>query len=253
MIDAHLHLGEDLIFDGVDTTEEKILEEMDRCGLEGAVIYPANSNVSLEAERERNERVAAFCRQYPERIYGICQLNPNYEREMYQAEVEKYKEKGLLGISVNPQVYGWDPRSHHGQIVFETAARLELPLFIAVGVGLPLGQPLRLYDLCQAYPQVPVVLVHADKSYCGHQCETLAGECANIYLETSLGPNMRLLKKYVDRYGADRVIMGSCTMTQVEHSIYMHEHCGITKEQKKWTMGKTIKKVPGIERGMEKC
>lgn len=248
MIDAHLHLGEDLIYDGLDTSEAMILEVMKIHNLKRCVIYPANSNISLSVEREYNERVRKFFTKYPDKVYGICQLNPNYEKDLYMEEIKKYKKEGFKGISVNPQIYGWDPLSHHGKVVFETAAELNMPLFIAVGIGLPLGQPIRLYDLCVNYPNVKVVLVHADKSYCGSQCIPLVKECPNVYLETSLGPNMRLIKKYIQHYGADRIIMGSCHISLTEHSIYTFEHCGISAEEKDWATSKTICKVLGIER-----
>lgn len=247
MIDAHLHLGEDLVYEGFDTSEEMILNILETCNLDGCVIYPANSNISLEIERKHNERVRKFFSKYPNKIFGICQLNPNYEKHIYMEEVKKYKVQGFRGISVNPQIYGWDPLSRHGEVVFETASELDMPLFIAVGIGLPLGQPIRLYDLCSKYSNVKVVLVHADKSYCGNQCEILIKECPNVFLETSLGPNMRLIKKYIKRYGANRVIMGSCHLSLVEHSIYTFEHCGINGEEKSWATDKTICHVLGIE------
>lgn len=247
MIEAHLHLGKDGVYDGRDTTEDMILEKMDACGLDGCVVYPANSNVSLEAERERNERVRRFFQSHPGRIYGVCQVNPNYDPDLYEEELTRYQELGFAGVSVNPQIHGWDPDSHHGETVFEVANRRKLPLFIAVGVGLPLGQPLRLYELCRQYQELPVILVHAGKSYCGHQCDILAAECPNVFLETSYGPNMRSLKKYITKYGAERVIMGSGSLSQVEHSIYTYENCGITEEQKEWAMGKSVCKALGIE------
>lgn len=249
MIDAHLHLGKDLVYDGMDTTKDIILEIMKQCHLEKCVVYPGNSNISKETEREKNKEVEGFFQQYPNQILGICSLNPNYEEEEYEEEVRAYKKNGFLGINVNPQIYGWDPLSHHGMVVFQTAMRTQMPLFINVGIGLPLGQPVRLIERCKEYSNVPVVLVHAGKSYCGNQCNVVAQECPNVYLETSMGPNMRTLKKYVKTYGANRIIMGSGLMSLVEHSIYCFKHCGISDDELDWATKKTILNVLGLEGG----
>lgn len=253
MIDAHLHIGRDLVYDGADTTEDMLLRILESCRLDGCVVYPGNSNISKEVERKQNGEVETLFRKYPERFFGICQVNPNYEREEYLEEISDYKRRGFRGINVNPQIHGWDPLSHHGEVVFSAAEEAGMPLFINVGIGLPLGQPVRLIGLCQKYEDVPVVLVHASKSYCGSQCDVVARECPNVYLETSLGPNMRLLKKYVGSYGAHRVIMGSCYPEHVEHSLYCLEHCGISSEEMDWVGRKTILRVFGEERGTESC
>lgn len=247
MIDAHLHIGQDLVYDGKDTTEDMILDVLERCQLSGVVIYPGNSNISKDVEREKNKEVLELFSKYPDFIWGLCQINPNYEKEEYLQEILNYKRQGFLGINVNPQIHGWDPGSHHGEVVFSSAREAGMPLFIHVGIGLPLGQPIKLINLCKKYPDVSVVLVHAGKSYCGSQCDIVAEECENVYLETSMGPNMRLLKKYVETYGADRIIMGSCEISLVEHSIYCIKHCGIGEEDISWVAGKTICKVLGVE------
>ncbi len=249
MIDAHLHIGRDFVSDGRDTDEQMILERLEQCHLNGCVVYPGNSNISKEVERKQNEEAAAFFQKYPEKIWGICQLNPNYEEREFMEEVLRYQQMGFRGININPQIHGWDTRSHHGEIVFTVARETKMPLFINVGVGLPFGQPVKLMNLCKKYYDVPVVLVHATKSYCGSQCDVLMQECPNTYLETSLGPNMRSLNRYVKQFGAGRVIMGSCYIFHMEHSIYCFEHCGISGEEFDWATEKTILKVLGIERG----
>lgn len=247
MIDAHIKLGKDYISDGKDTTESEILKEMEKLHLDGCVVYPAGSNISLEIERENNERVLKFGQENPNKIFPVCQLNPNYEYDLFFSEFADYKKKGCKGISIDTEVYGWDAHSHHGRVVFETASNLDLPLFITSGVGLPLGQPIRLYDLCREYQNVKVVLVYATKSYVGDQCKVLADECSNIYFETSLGPNIRSLKNIVKKYGANRVAMGSGLIELMGHSVYSFENSGLSQTEIQQSTSKTILEIMGIE------
>lgn len=242
MIDAHLHLGKDLIYD-IDINLDEILEAMTKYGLEKVVLYPANSNISLETEREKHQMILEALKKYPNKFYGICQVNPHYEGNVFEEEVKKYIDVGFKGLSVNSQVHGWDPKSRYGKRVFNLARDLKIPLFISVGIGLPLGLPIKLYELIKEYSDIKVVLVHAGKSAFASQVHVLASEFQNVYLETSLGFNMREIKKSVKKYGANRIIMASCSFDEIEQSIYMYKNAGLSDYEFSYCTEKTILEV----------
>ncbi len=248
MIDAHLHIGTDDIFDDVDAIEEDILNVMDRNGISACCLYPANSNGSIEAEREKHQVVKDFFDKYPDRAYGICQVNPNYPDDVYFEEVKKHIDEGFKAVAVNPQIYGWDAMGKKGELVFLTASKLGIPVFIFSGIGLPLGQPIRYLPICQKYSDVKVVLVHAFKSVYGEQCDLVAELCPNVYYETSLSVNLRAVKKYSKKY-PHRMIVGSALLNEVEHTVYMLKHSNLTEEEEYWAAEGTIKEVLGIEGG----
>lgn len=243
MIDAHIHLGVDYLYDNHDNTLDDLLIEMEKNKLDRMVLYPANSNISVEIERDQHRLVSEAVELYPNKFLGICQVNPHYIDGLFEKEVTNYINQGFKGLSINSQVHGWDPKSKNGQKVFELARKLSIPLFIHIGVGLPLGQPVRLFDLCKEYSDVDVVLVHSGKSAFSRQVHFLVSQLDNIYLETSLGFNMREIKNAVKKYGAERIIMGSAVKEEISHSIYMYSNCGISNEEFEWCTHKTILKV----------
>lgn len=243
MIDAHLHLGKDFVYDGRDTTEEDIERVLKENGLKGCVLFPANTNISLEKEREQNERVRSFAGKSKFEIFGICQVNPHYTDKDYKEEVVRYVSEGFKGISVNPEVYGWSALTSSGERVFRTAFELKLPLFVSTGVGLPLGMPINLLPMCEKYSDVKVVMMHTGKSVYANQSETVGEICENVYFETSLGLNMRQIKARIKKFGARRVIMGSELLSEVAHSIYCYENCGISDEERAWSTEKSILSV----------
>ena len=94
-------MGKDLIYEGRDTTEEMILEAMDQNGIDACLCYPANSNIGIEAEREKHREVKDFFKRYPERVFGICCVNPHYDEETY------FMLKS--GIPLRNWFNGWKP------------------------------------------------------------------------------------------------------------------------------------------------
>lgn len=243
MIDAHLQLGEDYIYDYLSTTVEDIKDVVEKGYRSGIVLYPGNSNSSIEIERKSHQVVLDYLTNNSNKVWGIARVNPNYDSEVYVKEVETYLNNGFSGISVSSQVYGWDPNSSKGELVFSTANKFSVPLFIPVGIGLPLGQPIKLFNLIKKYKNTKVVLVHAGKSVYGSQVNFLAEKFENVYLETSQGPNMRELKKYIAKFGSERVIMGSYNLDSLHHATYMAKNAGLTDDEFFWYTEKAIEKL----------
>ena len=251
IIDAHIHLGKDLIYEGRDTTEESILKALGEHGVDKAVIYPANSNTGLEDERARHNEVKEFCDKYPGKFVGICSVNPNIGAKKYMEEINKYIKQGFEGINVNPLIHAWDPTTSKGEQVFSTAQKFNVPLLINTGIGIPFGLPVKLYYLCKKYDDVKVIIVHAGHSMYDCQYLILGKECPNVYFETSEGPNMRTLKNYIKTLGAHRVMMASETLDEIAHSLYAYRHAGMSEEELEWCLGKTAKSVfKGLKRGV---
>lgn len=240
MIDAHLHLGKDLIYDDRDTTEEGIIDSMIKNNLSKVLLFPANSNTGLSDERERNYDVISAVKRNSDKFSGVCSVNPNQGEDVYVKEVKTYLENGLEGIYVNPLVHGWDPVSTKGELVFKTAKKLRVPLFIATTIGIPFGLPERIFYLCKEHPDVKVVLQHACRSLYYAQTMLVAKASENIYFETSFGPDMRTTKKLITMFGSQRVIMGSETLDDIPHSQYVYSHIGLSASDHQWCTKKTI-------------
>lgn len=251
MIDAHLHLGKDYVYDNRDTSISDILAALESNKLDGAVLYPGNSNVGTETERETHDVVCHAFEEYPNRFWGICQINPHVPEDEYFLESRRYIDLGFKGIAVNPQIYGWDPLSSKGDLIFRTALELDVPLFIYTGIGAPLGLPIKLFQPSKKYPDVKKVLVHAGYSMYTSQYELVMQECKNIYFETSMGTNMRVLLKFIKKYGADKIVMGSELLDEIPHSIYMYEQAGLSDSELKQCTHASILNILGIKEEMQ--
>lgn len=239
ILDAHLHLGRDYLDPTRSVSEQQLLDAMERNGLDGCVLYPGRSNLGLAIERENHKVVKDFMDTH-EHVYGICMVNPHIGAQAYKEEIKRYKNEGFSGICVDPLSHGWDPKSEDGEMVFQTASQLNLPLFIVEGYVTPYGIPARLFEICLRYPDVRVVIVHAGRFIYDPQYKILGRECPNIYFETSHGPRMRDLKKYVRLLGSKRVFYGSDTLEDIDHIQYMYRHAQLTEEETADCMGNAI-------------
>lgn len=213
------------------------MEAMDQNGIDACLCYPANSNIGIEAEREKHREVKDFFKRYPERVFGICCVNPHYDEETYFGEVRRYIGEGFRGISANPQVHAFDPLAQHCEKVFAAARELDVPVFVYVTVGLPFGKPMRLYELCEKYRDVSTVLVHSGEYFYQGQFNILGQEFENIYFEMSLGGDMRAIKKYVDMLGAERILFASETLPEIPYAMYMFRENDLTDKEKEACLG----------------
>ena len=100
IIDVHAHLGEDCVFD-IHQDEAELLTAYDRCGVDKAVIQPFVYRPYLEDMRASHDRIAAFCKANPGRIYGMASINPHFRHEDYEAEAERcIRELGFVGLKI---------------------------------------------------------------------------------------------------------------------------------------------------------
>jgi predicted TIM-barrel fold metal-dependent hydrolase len=88
ILDAHIHLGEDCVFDETQT-EEQIVAAMEAAGGEGGIVQPYIPRMYVEDTKAAHDRIAAFCRAHPGRFYGMMSMNPHFSRDDYEREAKR--------------------------------------------------------------------------------------------------------------------------------------------------------------------
>ena len=69
-VDAHCHIGHDL--DGTRQTAEMLLEKMDQCGIDHAIIFSFNEQDQEHCFRRANTLIANLMNDHSERFTGFC-------------------------------------------------------------------------------------------------------------------------------------------------------------------------------------
>ena len=203
---------------------ERWNEELDRCGVERAVII-----ASIPADEDS---VAAAVRAYPKRFYGYFMLNP-----VAPDAIERTKralEGGFLqGICLFPAMQRYPLHDERVAAILDLAAmRPGTVVFVHCGVltvgvrkrlGLPslfdmrFSNPMDLHALAVRYPRVPFVIPHFGAGFF-REALMLCDHCPNVYLDTSstnswtryTGEDLQtVFRRALDIVGSQRLLFGS--------------------------------------------
>ena len=100
IIDAHMHLGEDLIF-STDDSEELLLKTMDDNGIAAQMIMPG---IMSRDQKKAHERIQAFGRSHPGPAYGIAVFQPLSRRaDLYGPHPVDRTGPGVSGGKAPPE------------------------------------------------------------------------------------------------------------------------------------------------------
>jgi predicted TIM-barrel fold metal-dependent hydrolase len=73
----------------------------------------------------------------------------------------------------------------------------------------PHSNPLAIAAAARHFPQVPFVLGHFGLADLSWECFAAADLSANVHVDTTSNPMVRVLGEWVDRFGAERMLWGS--------------------------------------------
>jgi predicted TIM-barrel fold metal-dependent hydrolase len=200
--DAHCHIGK-----GHDyvATVEALLREMDACGVEYAVVVPADRQIAV-ANREGNDVVLAAAREHPDRLTAFCTVNPWYG-ETALDELRRAFGAGAAGLKLHPVLQGFSIIDPVARPAVELAVGLGKPIYFHTGTPV-CSTPFQLSELCLQFPRGTFVMGHA--AYSDYWNDVVAAaKCAdNMFIETSthLPLVVRLL---IEELGAGRLVYGS--------------------------------------------
>ncbi len=198
-IDAHAHVGYFGGWADVGYTDEEMVAEMDRYGIERSVVsYMDNALVERAVGR------------FPDRFAGLTWANPYAGDKAVEAVVRQVRECGFKGIKLHPLLNAFTANDAVVHPLMETAQELDIPVFIHSGHP-PFSLPHSIVQLADDFPRVRVVMVHM-----GHgngiyiqAAIDLAKKRDNVFLETSGMPMHTKIREAYLSVGSERVFWGS--------------------------------------------
>jgi len=200
--DAHCHVGRRL---DEEFTAAALLKEMDACGVERAVIVPADREIAV-ANREGNDGVLRAAKEHPDRLTAFCTANPWFAEEAV-TEVRRAFDLGAAGLKLHPVLQGFSIIDPLVRPLVETAVGLRKPVYFHTGTPV-CSPPFQLSEICLRYPEGRFVMGHAAYSDYWNDVIFAVNSVDNMFVETSthLPVVIRLL---VEQAGAGKVIYGS--------------------------------------------
>jgi len=240
IIDAHLHLGDSAI-SGYNVKAEDLLRAMDRAGTDSAVVQPfAKPQGPIE---KINDYIAEQMVRYKNRFFGLASIDPHRGEDFYSREAERcIKELHFVGIKLHPSIHLAPINGKVSDIIFDTALRLNVPVMIHTGFGVPFTMPSLAIPRAKRYPDLKIILAHAGEYDYSEEALIVAGEYPNIYLETSWS-HPSSIKRFIDTLGAGRVMLGSDLADNIIPEIAKYKSLDLSEENRRTSMSGTASEL----------
>ena len=240
--DAHIHLGEDCVFDEVQT-EQEIIHTYDELGVDGGIIQPFIPRMYVKDTMEIHDRIAAMTRAYPGRFFGMMSMNPHFTRGDYGKEAKRcIKELGFVGIKITPIAHAVHPSGKDSIMVFEIARELGVPVMVHTGAGVPFSDPMQIAKPIEAFPDVKVVLAHGGTDSMMTSACYLARRYDNVFLEPSWLAVMNLENMY-KQVGASKMMFSSDMLVNLPVELFKYNLVFKKEEDREQVFHKTIREV----------
>ena len=210
LLDVNVMLGRPSAGRPALATPDDLLREMDRVGIEEAVVYSAEARYCHPLEG--NWSLLKQIEGHRDRLHPCWLLLPSVGTEMPPAQelLRQMKENGVRAARLLP-----------GQCIFPLSEPVLRPLLealaserIATIIDLERAHWSEnspwsdIFAICEKHPDLPVILLRE----CGSVIRALYHlwhNFPNLYLETSYMQTARSLEEVCERFGAERLLFGN--------------------------------------------
>lgn len=242
IIDAHMHLGEDLMYN-TDDSEEVLLKAMDDNGITGQVLQPG---IVARDQKKAHERIYRFAQQHPGRVWGVAVFNPYLPEGEYVESLRwAVRDLGFKGVKVHPNAFSMAPSHPATEKIYRVAMELDIAVMIHTGNGLPNALPSLCIPVAKKYPNLRIILAHAGGVMFGADAIVAAEVCENIYLETSWTA-VYDLEAMVKTIGPERIMFGTDLVPNVPVELAKYRSIALSDSQLEWCFAKTAETVFGL-------
>lgn len=232
--DGHCHVGEGSL---KSQSAEALLANMDRSGVQKAVIVPVEECLAADNE-EGNRYILDLCERYPERFWGFASANPWFGKKARKI-LRDYLSRGLCGIKFNPVVQGFKISDALIYPFMELAQEFGVPVYFHTGTPV-CAMPFQLFDLSGRYSGVRFILGHSGYADFWQDIPFIASHSENIWFDTSLSLTPRT-EALVSACGAGRILFGSDSpRSSLEYEIEKVMLCRAEPKDKEAMMGANL-------------
>jgi predicted TIM-barrel fold metal-dependent hydrolase len=250
IIDADCHISSQR-FDALAMTADDLLREMDRAGVDRALVW-LRPPYTREVEPE-NRAVAEAMRSHPDRLLGFGWANPRLGTTAAETEISRcFEEYGFYGIKFNGAQDEYIIDAPEVLSLIERAAAYGKPIGFHIGADFYENtHPYRLAKIAGRFPDITFLMIHmggAGKPALDHSAIEVALAHPNITLIGSAIDERPILSA-IAALGPDRVCFGSDMPFNLIH-VRLAMYRALLRDHKEETraavLGGTIARVLGV-------
>lgn len=213
-------------------TQEDLLREMDRAGVDTSVVFYTRSVMQI---RDGNADMKAIADRSNGRIQACFMVHPYLDDIQMPKDLKGYLRKARpAAVTIDPKRHKYPFVSRYCGEMLRQLEQLRIPLFVRVG-QVP-GYEEKILMIADEYPNLPIVVV--EQGYTVSMfLRTALMTTKNVYLNLGFIENASELNQLVREFGADRFLMGSTAGSLAGGAlglIYLGE---FTQEEKEKMLG----------------
>ncbi|MBN1219323.1 MAG: amidohydrolase family protein [Anaerolineae bacterium] len=210
IIDADCHISS-AKFDGLAITADELVAQMDRAGVDKALIWlkpPYNKDIAPE-----NKAVYEATQKYPDRLLGFGWTNPRLGKDAALATIAQcFEEYGFWGIKFNGAQDDYVIDDATVMPLIKAATRYGKPIAFHIGSDFfENTHPYRLGHIAATFPETRFIMIHmggARLPALDRAAIETAQKYDNIIIIGSSIPATAILRA-IDTLGSDRICFGS--------------------------------------------
>lgn len=239
IIDAHNHIGGPDRDDGKKQSAGEIVTEMNRLGIDKAVIFPFSELTPGISFSFANDSIADAVNKCPDRLIGFARLDPNFGKVAVE-ELKRDIKIGLTGIKLHPSSQKFSLRNDHLRNIIKRASMLNIPIIFDSGKKESPSE--HFGELAELFPEAKIIMTHMFGDFL-----RVALHHQNIYLQTTDMPRKEIIQEAVKELGAERIIMGSDSpYISMEVEVEKIKSLNISDKEKKLIMGENMRRILGL-------
>ena len=207
VVDVHAHLGPPTEPGKDSGRSVRLMEEMDRVGIDQACVF-ASAGRGSEYAKE-TELIVELSRLTKQRVIPFARVHP-YWREDAIKELRRAADLGVRGLKLHPFMDGAF-MANDRVLVFplvEVAADRGLVVLIHSGWAFN-SSPGIVADLARAFPSVPVIMGHSGRYGFHREAGAIGADIANLYYDVAGLASPSAVDELVQLVGAERVLFGT--------------------------------------------
>jgi predicted TIM-barrel fold metal-dependent hydrolase len=208
IVDAHVYLGQCLF--GYGQSLAKVLSNMDRLGIDRAVLVPVKPRDYHLAPA--NDLVAEAVQGHPDRFLGLCRVDP-WQGDGALLEVQRgFEALGASGLYLDPWEENFQANDDIVVPVLDEAGRYNRPVVINAG-HLRVSHPTQVRDIVARFPAVQFVACNGGQinisGMLQYEARQMLEACPNVVIQTAGTYREDFLEEITTEVGEERVLFAS--------------------------------------------
>jgi hypothetical protein len=242
-LDSHAHVDVVPALNWYDSAE-KLVARMDKAGIRMAAISGYLNAPGPNPEGLKG--IADAVAQYPDRLIGYARLDPWYDDRCVETLDAAVRDWGCRGVKLHPAHYTLYPFGQETVKLAHRAGELGLPMLFHCGDEI-MCLPYQIDRLAEKCPNTTIILAHIGGFFSGEAALDVAERRPNVLVDTSEIPFPGMVRKAVDRLGAEKVLWGTdAPCCDIGHEIRKVELAGLTAGQERQLFCENFARLMGI-------